>query len=263
MPRRLIVMLAACLAAPAFAAAPAEDAKLAATAARGQLIYEIDRAAWVTTDEVMARVPAARQWPIAGWIVEHEDAGAYKVTYYGGPAKAPVAFYVGRAKDGRALAGNLIDPAARPPLSPAQVDLVRARNAVAKLDYKPCTAARFNIAVIPPDAAGGPIDVYLLTAQTDASVMPFGGHYLARVAANGRLVSHRRFTNSCLNMPAAGAGLPKDATPVAAVISHLLDPVPTEIHVFLSLWTKKPVYVSTGAKRLWIVDGTRIRPVRR
>ena len=43
-------------------------------------------------------------------------------------------------------------------------------------------------------------------------------------------------------------------------VTHLLDPHPTELHVYLSLWSRKPVAVGTGEDRIWVVSGTRITP---
>ena len=42
------------------------------------------------------------------------------------------------------------------------------------------------------------------------------------------------------------------------MITHLLDPSPTEIHVFISLQARKPLYVSTGRDSVWCVDGAHI-----
>ena len=43
---------------------------------------------------------------------------------------------------------------------------------------------------------------------------------------------------------------------MALFVSHLLDPVPTEIHVFWSLWAAKPIAVRTQDNKIWMVaDG--------
>jgi hypothetical protein len=54
---------------------------------------------------------------------------------------------------------------------------------------------------------------------------------------------------------------PAGAKSAALFITHLLDPVPTEIHVFSSLVAHVPVMVGTRDGRIWAVDGTRIAPV--
>ncbi len=42
------------------------------------------------------------------------------------------------------------------------------------------------------------------------------------------------------------------------MVTHLLDPVPTEIHVFASYNLRMPVFVATADKRVWKVQGSDI-----
>ena len=104
------------------------------------------------------------------------------------------------------------------------------------------------------------MDVYVLSSQTREGIFPFGGHSRATFSAAGALLSQRRFTNSCLDMsnrPPAGS-----SEVAGLVVTHLLDPIPTEIHVFLSIWMNIPVFVSTGdPHRVWEVTGNRIELV--
>jgi hypothetical protein len=112
--------------------------------------------------------------------------------------------------------------------------------------------------VIPPVSGTAPIEVYLTSAQTDTDVLPFGGHYLLTIGADGTVQSVRKFTNSCINMERPRASRRK-GRPVALMVTHLLDPVPTEIHVFMSLTAAMPVYVGAGdPPQLWEVEGERI-----
>jgi hypothetical protein len=262
--RFLLLLLAGlCLAAPAGAQTGEEARKLEHAVARGQLLFELDRAAWVTTDDMFERVPGARDWPIRGWIVEPDGGqkGAYAVTYYGFEPEGPVAYFVGRVRDQRAVSGEAMPPAGRPVLSERQQRLVKAREAAMTLDYAPCTEAPFNIAIIPPPSDEAPLEVYLLSAQTEHDVYPMGGHFLIGIAPDGALLSRRKFMNSCMDLDARpDAAGPEE--PAAMFLTHLLDPVPTEIHVFTAIALGKPVYVSTeGGKRIWEVFGPRIRLV--
>ena len=71
----------------------------------------------------------------------------------------------------------------------------------------------------------------------------------------GKIVSERAFTKSCITMaPQALA----NTTPAALIITHLLDPTPTEIHVYLSLLSRLPVYVGTTDARVWLVNGAAV-----
>jgi hypothetical protein len=77
------------------------------------------------------------------------------------------------------------------------------------------------------------------------------------------LLSQRAFTNSCLNMsnrPPPGA--PAGESFAGIGITHRLDPIPTEIHVFMAIWMEVPVFVATdGPERLWQVTPDKIEQV--
>ena len=98
--------------------------------------------------------------------------------------------------------------------------------------------------MVPPSAADGPIDVYQISPQTARGRYPIGGHFKTSVAADGSVAASRGFTNACLDAavaePAAGA------RPAPIAVTHLLGPLPTEIHVFLSIWTGHPLVVVAG-----------------
>ncbi|MEA3063228.1 MAG: hypothetical protein QOJ94_3009, partial [Sphingomonadales bacterium] len=121
-----------------------------------------------------------------------------------------------------------------------------------------CSKAPMNTVVLPPAAPDGPTYVYVMTPQTDSKIIPFGGHYRIAVAADGTVGEIRPFTNSCIAMPYKP---PHGATPAAMVITHLLDPVPTEIHVFASFVAGVPIMVITKDGRLWAVSGASILSV--
>ena len=84
---RRLLALTAIAALPLFAAAAAppppppaapnaeESAKLPAIVARGRLLYDLDRAAWVATDDFLKKVrdPAAAGY--RGYVVDREGEG--------------------------------------------------------------------------------------------------------------------------------------------------------------------------------------------
>jgi hypothetical protein len=229
---------------------------------RGVELFDVDRAAWVTTDDMLERL-GRRDVPIKGWIVERDAERALVVTYYGDGPSGPVAWYSGRVRDGKVIAGELYPETSRPALTAQQLRLKAAADtARAFTEYEPCTPAPFNLAMIPPSAPDAPVDAYLLSAQTERGVYPLGGHYRLTLA-DGKLVSHRRFMKSCVNM-ASDAASKEHGAPAALIVSHLLDPTPTEIHVFMSIWTRKPIYVMTPeSKALWVVHGGQIDLLKR
>lgn len=240
-------------AAPALA--ESDRAALTASVERGRLLFALARAGQVTTRDMLSRIPDPAAAGIAGWIATIEGDGL-AVTYYAEGAAGPVAVYRGRvAADGRLSGQETFSGEARPALSAFERRLAAARGAVATLDRQPC-GPDFNVLPIPTGAADGPIQVYKLSPQTQRGRYPLGGHFLATVAPDGTIASTRAFANRCLDLE-AGADL-AGPTPRPIAVTHLLDQLPTEIHVFLSLWMNRPLLVVTGENRSWTVSRGRI-----
>ena len=68
----------------------------------------------------------------------------------------------------------------------AQARLVAARNAVEALNHAACSPQGFNILVVPPASAGGPIDVYEISAPSQRGRFPIGGHFRTAVSSDGQ-----------------------------------------------------------------------------
>lgn len=253
--RFIAVLLTLLLAPPAAAQTPAERTQLDWAVARGRLLFEVDRAAWVTTDDLRERVRRAELGLIRGWTVER-DGDAFVVNFYAGEGDARAILYRGRVENRRVVSREVFAEGARPALTPLQRRLADARGEIARFGERPCTNGPFNAAIIPPDTPDGPVDIYALTPQTQANNFPFGGHFRATLAADGTLSGKRGFMRSCFNMerPPSRGG----STPAAMFLTHLLDPIPTEIHVFMSIWIGLPVMVGTADRRIWSVEGSGI-----
>lgn len=255
--RLIAILLAFCLAAPAAAQTPEERTRLDWVLQRGRLVFDIDTAASVTTDDLRARRVAMDG--IRGWTVER-DGDAMLVHYYArGEGGAFIAVYRGRVERGRVVSREIFPESARPPLTPVQRRIAAAREAMDGFAYQRCTRARLNFTVIPPENADAPVELYALAAQTEANVYPFGGHYLLTISADGRIAAQRPFTRDCFNVPTRDQGRRPRRVHIT---TNLPDPLPTEIHVFMSAWTRLPLHVGTGdPQRIWEVTGDRIRLV--
>jgi hypothetical protein len=254
-------LAAALAAAPvAAAAAPARisDAEAAAVqlaGSRGTLIYAYDQAAWHGTDDMIAKMPKAAE-TVGGWIVDG-PSDAPEIVFYDRDPTGPHALYTARFKDGKLASSRVLTAADDRTLSAARLAMITAREAAAKAlktaQVNRCKEQPFNTVVLPGTGAE-PALVYFLSPQTSKDAIPMGGHYRVEVAADGK-TKLRPFTKSCLEMPFAEAG----KKPGALVVSHLLDPTPTEVHVFSSLAAGLPIYVATPeGRRIWVVNGTRV-----
>lgn len=231
----------------------AEEAAAVQTALeRGRLLYHYDQAAWHGTDDMLVKVKAPQD-KIGGWIVDGRP-GATELVFYDKDAADPHAVYVARFDGSKLLFSRVLGPQDDRSLSPIRQRMIAAVRpasaALAASQAGPCAV------VLPPASAADPVAVYFLTPQTDLKVVPFGGHYRVEVSADGKAGPVRAFTKSCIAIPFDSIKA-KDAQSPFITITHLLDPTPTEIHVFSSLVARMPVVVATGANRIWAVDGDR------
>ncbi|HSX54980.1 MAG TPA: hypothetical protein VLG14_06765 [Sphingomonas sp.] len=254
MPKALIAALALIAATPALAQiAPTEQTALDHAKMRGELIYWYDQAAWHGTDDMLARARDLAP-TIGGWIVDG-PADATELIFYSRGAD-PRPLYQVRFRDGKLAESRKLGEADTPMLTPQRRRMIAALAIARKalIEAKPtrCADKPFNTVALPPATPDGPVPVYFLTPQTEHGVLPLGGHYLFEVDAAGKTSAMRRFTNSCIALPTTDAGDKDGGRTAALYITHLLDPVPTEIHFFSAMAARKPIYVGIGEK-VWSV----------
>lgn len=238
----------------------AETAAVERTAARGRLLIALARAGILATQDMLGRVSDPEGAGIAGWIAEPEG-NAVTVTFYAEGEGGPQAVYRASILGGRVTARDVFLGAERPGLTPLQARMAAARAATDALDHRACTGQPFNVIVVPPATARAPIDVYQLSAPEAPGRFPLGGHFRATVAPDGSIAEARGFTNACVDLAAPPP--PSGEAPAPLGLTHLLDPAPTEIHLFLAQLTGRPLLVATGEPhRVWLVTPERIAEVR-
>ena len=235
------------------APAALDDAQIAQTLldaeAKGRAIYLHDQAAAVATDAVM-KLKAFRQdgkrGQLAGWITEQRDEGIV-VTFLSSESIPRARYRATVASDGR-VAGEVVALEKPEALSSYELGAARARATAAAAKFEPCSKT-YNTVVLRDDRESGGWTAYWLPGTTKQGIVPIGGSHRMDLDATGeKIVSQRGFTRTCIALDN-----PRDA--VGLVISHLLDPVPTEIHVFWSLWAGKSMYVATSDGTWKIQDG--------
>jgi hypothetical protein len=217
-----------------------EAAAVKAVGDRGLALYNYDQAAWHGTDAMLKDVkdPAAKG--IKGWVVTPVAQG-WQIVFYtdnkGTYDGAWSAIWTGT----KIVEPRILEGAERT-LSAEQIRLIEAKKAVPLKNLQSCSDKPFNSVVIPGATAQDPISVYLMTPQTDANIIPMGGHNRVDIK-DGKVVSQRQFTKGCFPMERPDGK--KDNMPAALMMTHLLDPTPTEIHVFAVYTARLPLYVST------------------
>lgn len=230
-----------------------ETAALKAAETTGLIIYRHDHAAAVATDAAFLLPQFKKDARVRGWITE-EQPDRILVTFID---QSPAALYrVSVSRDGIAGPANALETPAT--LTPFEAGAANARAAAMASEFQSCSE-RYNTVVLPLPRSDAPENswvVYLIPGTKKANVVPLGGMY--RLEINGsNVISMRGFTRSCIS-------LQNDSEAVALMVSHLLDPIPTEAHVFWSTWAKKPLYISTPPNgTVWAVEGGEIRLVKR
>ena len=247
-----------------------EQAAVAKAEARGGQMYDYDQAAWHTTDKFREDMEArslsfeqVKALGAEGYIVEPGENGALITTFYG--VKDDRRFAIARyttSSDG-SIAGGFIEPNSAQKLSLLADHMVDAREkamaAMANSDFRLCSESPANTLVLPPDNKGV-ISVYILTSTDMAGVYPAGGHYRFDYDAEGNRIAERRFMNTCFPLDTRPKG---GQSPEMVFLTHLLDPQPTEIHVFVSKNIPVPLVVGTvSSKRIWGVIQGRIEYIR-
>ena len=225
------------------------------TGAVGTSIFFQDRAAARATDALLARFGGKPPEGLIGWIVVENGEDQLVRFLVGDPAAPRPGYDILVDKNGRAGAVIQAIEAALP--DDHLVRFIARNTAGAGIGALRC-AARYNAVVLDDPDSGGWL-VWLLASTTDANKVPMGGHYRFHVSANGRTVEKReQLSGGCLDVDRRQSG--QNGQPVGVVTNVIVAPQPLEIHVFLSLLNRLPIYVMAGDK-LWAVQGAMIREV--
>jgi hypothetical protein len=242
-------------------AAPAIPDGLQAAVTRaeflGRQMYQHDRAAWLATDAMLAdrRMRKLRD-SIRGWVTEPSAHGV-RVIFIDGADQPRRLFEVDVDESERLTEAVIESPE---PLGPDLMAQLRARRLVLEQDYMTC-ARQYNTVILP--SADG-LRVYLMPAFARKDVYPLGGYHLFETDAAGtKIVSSRKFTNGCIELNETAMDKPptKDGfKPMGTMMfTHLLDPQPSEVHVFVSLYARQPFMLATTENEmLWEVGRGRI-----
>lgn len=254
---------------PVLAAPSAQELAAAVESERrGLEMYAYDQAAWHSTDRFLADVAAAggndflRQRGYRGYVVEPVPGGL-RALFYGerdGRLTAIARYSVSGSK---VTGGGIVALGAAEEMTPLALRMIaalaKAREAMAKPDHGVCSRTPPNSVVLSqPD---GTLSAYILTSTDDAGIYPAGGHYRFDFDAAGTLVAERKFMNTCF--PINFKNIPQGKEPALLVLSHLLDPQPTEIHAFVSRNIPVALAVMTVSNDLiWAVGGGRVQFLR-
>lgn len=218
----------------------------------GAQIFTLDRAASRATDALLTVKGFKRDRRVKGWITEPVADGV-KVSFVGSKGKASpsVLYHVTISTEGELVASPeaLKDPV---PLSEEQLQQFHARSVGLENIEAPCSKT-YNTVVLPRDGPNSNWVVYALPGTKKSGEFPVGGSYRFEISPEGSTVlSIRGYAKTCI-------ALTSQANLAAFTLSHLLDPNPTEIHVFVNLLSEIPIYLITMDNRaMWKVEQGKI-----
>lgn|GEM_PF-1108917 len=233
--------------APAFAEPPARQDDIVAAEANGRMMHLHARAVATVREAMKDDRQMRRDRRVAGEITEGRG-GRIAVTVLDG---TPSALYRAVVLPDGTLEGPVQAVSTPGALSTFESGAALARATAVASDASRC--GKDYDTIVFPSSEQDEWVVYLLPRPVRGSV-PIGGSY--RLETRGsEVLAGRSYTRTCIAL----APIPKS---VAMMMTHLLDPVPTDVHVFWSLWEGKPFYVSTTEDGLWKIEEGRITAVR-
>lgn len=236
---------------PADAAAPSNVVPQGGPAFRqamilGRQIYAIDGAAALASAALRRSGVDPQSGGVVGWVTEPTENGIL-VRFVRRGSQGPEAAY-----DVTVDAAGAAPTVARrdgAPLTPDQAaQFAAAQLALGRLD-KPCSKTYRPVAFRDPGTRNW--RVYALATSEDPGVFMVGGHFRFLVSPDGgRILSGGRLPPpSCLAGEKTAEGHPA----VAFMVAEPVSPIPTELHVFLSLRQNLPLIVVAADGKRWLV----------
>lgn len=208
-----------------------ERAQVAQVEANGRLMYEKDIRAARASDLLLSKINPTDFPNFVGWVT-YPNLNDFTVSFYerDGEKFTVIAdvVYSGAGEPRIELAPSRVP-------SGDEVSMLKARVTALERGRNSCSE-RFNTVVIPsrhPDAW----DVYVLAATTNPTAVLVGGHARVTVSkSSSEVMSIAPLSKSCLVLDKSGRGLtPEEASTQALLVSHIVSPLPVEIHPYLNL----------------------------
>ena len=223
------------------------------TEALGRALYDRQRMTEIALDFVGEYYDPEADG-ITAWVIE--DSGSDVVmSFLAFPDGQPQVVVNARFSD--SLIPELMPgPAA---LGARQRAQLQARVTVRPLVDTPCAERYDSLSLRHPHSDD--LLVYAMPIAADADEVLLGGHYRYRLDPEGSQVRENdALATACTR--ASVESLRGTTLESGVAVRNLLDDTPHEIHVFLSLRYKIPLYVITRDLRLWEVRDGRMRVVR-
>jgi hypothetical protein len=231
-------------------------ADIQAAEAEGALMYKLDQAVWVSSDAAQRVKGFKGDSRVRGWLTEQTEQGI-QVTFYGGKKKTVfLALYRALVSPDGLTEARPAALGAGEPLTEFELAQATARETAMTIHMQRCARHYNTIALVRSTLPDRSWSFYLMPSTTEPKVIVAGIDYRVDVDWQGKnILNQRAFSKSCIQIPDQQG--PDGSESVGAYLTHLLDPIPTPIHVFLSLQHREMLAIGTVENSLaWMVkDG--------
>lgn len=224
---------------------PEQIQKLQFSEQAGYLIWIKDSLAWTATDKVREELDLNTIQNPKGWLVHLDPEGNHKVSFYRTDGDEQLLVFADVFYDDSfEISGFNINPS-RVVSEKEKTMLAALSNAGASITE--VCSENLNTVVLEDDDGW---NVFFLTPPSNPDIIPMGGAQRVLVSQDGQTILEKEaYSKSCLHLQPQGANVE------ALMISHIVDEIPSPIHVFTSLSYDYPLYVATSLGLWKVTDG--------
>ncbi len=221
----------------------------------GHKLAQQDWAAEVGTDALIALGANLKHKKLKGFIVENNETH-WTLSYIGKRRFSEGIYYQINVTHQEIVKNSYKDYSDKPiKLTDWQKSIFRATETAMMTNILLCSN-NYNPVVLPLSLGDTQyLFTYLLAASNQPDLVILGGHHRFIISQDGnKILQHKAHTKSCLS------GEMIDSAN-SQVVTHLNDPIPNEIHIYISYLYEIPIYVWTPDQSLWQVSEGKITAV--
>ncbi|MBD3666564.1 MAG: hypothetical protein HUJ16_01295 [Kangiella sp.] len=226
---------------------PEQILKIQFSEQAGHLIWVKDSMAWIATDKIQEELDLSSVKNPKGWIVHLDPEGKHRVSFYREKDDGQMLSYADVFYDDNLEFTKL-------QINPIRALTVKEQQMLAALstasdNITEACSENLNTVVLEEEAGW---NVFLLTATTEPDVIPIGGAQRILVSQDGQnVIEKEHYSRACTKLEP----MMKGAKLKDAFMTHLIDDVPSPIHVFTSLSYGIPLMVVTPIGAWTVVNG--------
>lgn len=224
---------------------PEQIQKLQFSEQAGYLIWIKDSLAWTATDKVREELDLSTIDNPLGWLVHLDPEGNHRVSFYRSASDGEIfSFADVYYNDSFEISGFEAHP--KRAVAEDEIIMLTALSSAGNSITEACSE-NLNSVVL-EDEEGW--NVFFLTPPTEPGVIPIGGAQRLLVSQDGKSVlEHEHYSKSCMNLQPQGDDVD------ALMMTHIVDEIPSPVHVFTSLSYDYPLYVATSLGLWTVIDG--------